>query len=302
QTLQDRGSPQGGGQGPAERPSPLWDRRALLLAGSAWLLASCASRRGAAHPARPPGPAPAATQRPISGLIYTVEQGDTISHISRRSGLSIEEIIAANDLADPYIAVGQRLRLPGVLDLHADPLAAVRHARSEPTSTALPTTRLRLIRRTEWTKQGLRANHRAMGPVHRLTVHHTSEHGRMARMNDIDVVRSIDNYHRNERKWAAIGYHYLIGRDGRVYEGRPTDVQGAHTRGNNRNNVGISMIGDFNRKLPNQAQLVTLTTLLEQQRKRYNLPKRLIFGHRDLSPSVCPGQQLYDWLQRYKRS
>lgn len=44
---------------------------------------------------------------------HTVQPGDTLSAIAAASGVSVEALIAANDLDDPdLIAVGQVLRIP----------------------------------------------------------------------------------------------------------------------------------------------------------------------------------------------
>jgi hypothetical protein len=45
--------------------------------------------------------------------------------------------------------------------------------------------------------------------------------------------------------WCDVGYHFLIGQDGRVYEGRPLELLGSHVGGNNTGNIGISYIGCF---------------------------------------------------------
>jgi LysM repeat protein len=269
----------------------------MLLVGLGLFGQACTGRRSSS--ARPVGaPAPA----PLAGLIYTVEKGDTLSSLSRRSGLTVKEISAANGLHSNIIKINQKLRLPGVQSLRVDPLADIINAPA-PAKTVPRRSRggYRLVRRRQWTKASVRSNHRLMGGVHRITVHHTGEHGSLSKRSDLEVVQAIENYHRNQRKWAAIGYHFLVGRDGRVYEGRPLQYQGAHTRGANRNNIGISVIGDFNRTLPNGKQLVALEAFLDEKRQRYGIPKRLIFGHRDLSASQCPGNALYGWLQGYKR-
>jgi LysM repeat protein len=45
---------------------------------------------------------------------YTVQRGDTVSHIAARTGASVASIAAANALANPsYIRVGQVLTIPG---------------------------------------------------------------------------------------------------------------------------------------------------------------------------------------------
>lgn len=47
-------------------------------------------------------------------------------------------------------------------------------------------------------------------------------------------------------KTFACAYSFLIGDDGRVYEGAGWHTLGAHTYGYNRNGLGIAFIGNFN--------------------------------------------------------
>ncbi len=272
-----------------------FNRREFLLGSMLFALEACSPRRGGSssnnqvYTPRPPVRA--------HGYRYTVKRGDTLSSISRRSGLSVATIININDLESNIIYPGTVLVLPGVGFMGKDPL----HIPDDNDVAALGQYHdYRIVRRRYWTKQSVRSNHRAMGSVNRITIHHTGEHGDIAKLPDLDVVKRIENYHRNERKWAAIGYHYLVGRDGKIYEGRPAKYQGAHTRSNNRNNLGISMIGDFNKRKPGGVQLAALESILNDMRSKYGVSRRKVFGHRDLSPSVCPGKHLYAWLKRYK--
>jgi len=55
--------------------------------------------------------------------------------------------------------------------------------------------------------------------------------------------------------WDDIGYSFLIGGDGRVYEGRGWGYQGAHTFGFNSVSFGASFIGNFMQKLPTRAAI-----------------------------------------------
>ena len=42
-------------------------------------------------------------------------------------------------------------------------------------------------------------------------------------------VRKVQDFHMGPgRNWWDIGYNFLIGEDGRIYEGRGFDAQGAH--------------------------------------------------------------------------
>ena len=44
------------------------------------------------------------------------------------------------------------------------------------------------------------------------------------------TVEDVRRWHL-DRGWSDIGYHYLIYLDGTVHEGRPIEIQGAHTKG-----------------------------------------------------------------------
>lgn len=159
-----------------------------------------------------------------------------------------------------------------------------------------------LVPRADWGAGCLRANHDPMGTITRITVHHTDEHAGMRGRPDADVVRSIQRYHQDHQGWADIGYHYLVGTDGRIYEGRPASVQGAHAGGaNNKGNLGISVIGNFSKALPSRRQLDALAAFLEDRRKVLGIPASALYGHRDLCPTECPGGALYGWLQDLKR-
>ena len=157
-----------------------------------------------------------------------------------------------------------------------------------------------VVSRSSWTDAPVKRNHVLMGTVTRITVHHTGEHAGLVGLPDVEVVARIEKYHRNEKNWAAIGYHFLIGKDGKVYEGRPARYQGAHTSTQNENNLGISVIGDFMRKQPNARQLATLRALLDDKRRQYGVSRSRIYGHRDLHASQCPGDALYAWLKNYR--
>ena len=59
-----------------------------------------------------PTAAPTATPTPTP-VIYTVQPGDVLSAIADRFGVLVEDIVAANDIADPDIlAVGEELQIP----------------------------------------------------------------------------------------------------------------------------------------------------------------------------------------------
>lgn len=234
------------------------------------------------------------------GVWHVVQPGESLSGLSRRSGLTVAAISAANSLDRIPFRPGLRLWLPGITVLPPDPLAW----RPPPKPERLPTTPVEsdgayeLVPRSAWTSEPVGPNHVLMDKVQRITVHHTDEHGGMEGKSDLEVVRMIERYHREQKKWAAIGYHYLVGKDGKIYEGRPVKFQGAHC-GDNANNLGISVIGDCHRNLPNAKQLKALKAFLDDKRARFDVSRGKVFGHRDIKPTICPGDMLYAWVLQY---
>jgi len=112
----------------------------------------------------------------------------------------------------------------------------------------------------------------------------------------------IDRWHR-AKNWLAIGYHYVIKRDGTVEEGRPDDVVGAHVADFNSVSVGICMVGGVSKDDPNvpennftDEQFSSLQGLLVKLEEKY--PDAIIQGHRDF-PDVkkaCPSFDVKDWM------
>lgn len=103
----------------------------------------------------------------------------------------------------------------------------------------------------------------------------------------------------------AIGYHYIIYRNGAVATGRHVDEIGAHAKGYNKNSLGICLIGTDQYTTEQWASLDHLIKTLKQQH-----PRATIVGHRDLSPDknndgtisageytkLCPGFDVAKWL------
>ena len=50
---------------------------------------------------------------------------------------------------------------------------------------------------------------------------------------------TIRGWHVNGRGWSDIGYHWIIRLDGTIEVGRPLEKSGAHTKGHNKDSVGV---------------------------------------------------------------
>lgn len=64
--------------------------------------------------ARPAAPMTFSSDFPAEGISYTVQKGDTLSTISRKTGGKLADILNANKIADPTkVRVGDTLFIPG---------------------------------------------------------------------------------------------------------------------------------------------------------------------------------------------
>ncbi|KAK7474729.1 hypothetical protein BaRGS_00034022, partial [Batillaria attramentaria] len=107
-------------------------------------------------------------------------------------------------------------------------------------------------------------------------------------------IRTWPHYNATAHGWSDIGYSFLVGEDGRAYEGRGWTNVGAHTKGHNEDGLGFCVIGDFTARIPDQVALTTLKALIQCGVDSGYLPQDYVmFGHRDMGDTECPGDRFY---------
>ena len=114
-------------------------------------------------------------------------------------------------------------------------------------------------------------------------------------------VGEVRRWHKEQRGWSDIGYHYLIDRDGTVAIGRPLERTGAHTMGHNTGSIGIALFGghgsaetDAFAENFTEAQGQALIQLVSELRVRYPAIKR-VSGHNEFAAKACPGFNVPRW-------
>lgn len=134
----------------------------------------------------------------------------------------------------------------------------------------------------------------------RMTVHHTVTPNNDS-MSMPARMRQIQSFHINGRGWCDIGYHFLVGQDGKVYQGRQERKIGAHAGGANTNNAGVSFIGTFTSVAPSSAMMNAGGRILKALASSYGiaLNRTYVKGHRQVgtTSTSCPGTALYNRLQ-----
>jgi hypothetical protein len=150
------------------------------------------------------------------------------------------------------------------------------------------------IPRSRWTTAGVGGrNVYAMNGINRITIHHegykvVSFDSYTAGVEHMQLLRSSHQ----QRGFADVGYHFVIDRAGRVWEGRPAKFQGAHVRNNNEHNLGVMCLGNFDIQSPTDAQLRSLAATVAHLRRQFNVSPKRIYTHREIVPTACPGRNM----------
>ncbi len=125
-----------------------------------------------------------------------------------------------------------------------------------------------------------------MRKIDKLIIHCTATpEGRVV------TVSQVTQWHK-ARGFRTIGYHYLIGLDGRIESGRPVEEVGAHCTGENAHSIGICYVGgiDSSTLMPKdtrtEAQRRSLRELVSQLKAKY--PGVTVHGHREFAAKACP--------------
>lgn len=129
---------------------------------------------------------------------------------------------------------------------------------------------------------------------------HTATEEGFTQAENTLLVRLIQTFHIESRKWADIGYNFLIGSDGLIYEGRSWKLQGAHTKNYNRFSIGISFIGCFLEHLPPKVSLRKAKDLIAYGVKAgYIAQDYTLLGHCQCSAVESPGKRLFEEIQSW---
>ncbi|XP_070496512.1 peptidoglycan-recognition protein LE-like [Chironomus tepperi] len=138
-------------------------------------------------------------------------------------------------------------------------------------------------------------------PLSKIIICHTVTKECLTKDECIKNVQYMQNLHLGpDFKFSEIGYNFIIGGDGNVYEGRGWYKQGAHTSGYNRGSIGIAYIGNFVNKLPNDKQLAAGFALIAEGIKRKIFSDDyVIFGASQLRNTQSPGDEFLKIIKKW---
>ncbi len=140
----------------------------------------------------------------------------------------------------------------------------------------------------------------------KIIIHCTdSEHGN----------RDLINMWHQHRGWVEIGYNFVIlnghplpgvqrpWENGRIEKGRTLLKDGAHARGDNRDSIGISLIGKRNFT---EEQIKMIRRFVIDLMYRYNISIDSVFGHYEMQSGIlqkktCPNIDMHWFRDELRR-
>lgn len=130
----------------------------------------------------------------------------------------------------------------------------------------------------------------ASGATLSLVIHHTGT-------TSTEQLAAVESNHESRGYDASVygshvAYHFFIGTDGTIVQNRALSERTYHTRNTevNDRSIAIVLAGDFNASHPSPAQLESVRNLVERLDAIYSFHE--IIGHREASPTGCPGKYL----------
>lgn len=143
----------------------------------------------------------------------------------------------------------------------------------------------------------------------RLTIHHTGTNQNFNR-SVTDKLRGLQLFSQRDDSlasgrlkpaWADVPYHFYVGVDGVVGEGRDWRYAGdTNTEYDPAGHLLVVVEGNFQRDTLTTAQRRTLDIIVPALARRFGISAELLASHRDYARTECPGANLYVELPRYR--
>ena len=177
-------------------------------------------------------------------------------------------------------------------------------------ATPQPPAKPALLSRQEWGARAPLPGMKRHEPS-RVTVHHTA-----TKQNPsaplAQKMRALQNFSQNpghvgkggplKPAWPDVPYHFYVGADGRIAEGRDVNHAGdTNTDYDPSGHILVVLEGDFEREEPSAEQLKALRELTAWAAAEWRIPAEEIKGHKDYAATLCPGKNLRKLLPDLQR-
>ena len=121
-------------------------------------------------------------------------------------------------------------------------------------------------------------------------------------------LNAVNNWHKqrgfpqSSLGW-YVGYGYYIDLLGNITQTRADTEEQMHTRGGwNQKSIGICLQGNMDISTSSEAQQNALSGLVNKKMVEFGIPLNRVYGHWELWPTACPGQNLKRWVRDFRQS
>jgi len=133
-----------------------------------------------------------------------------------------------------------------------------------------------------------------------VTLHHTGDAQPLLPGEDpVRRLRGLQSWGASDRNWWDVPYHFLLGVDGRIFEGRDYHYIGeTNTSYDPGGHFLISALGNYEKQEPTPETLKAIADLMAWAVKEFDVPLDRIGGHYNyFTGTSCPGAGLRKYLE-----
>lgn len=134
-------------------------------------------------------------------------------------------------------------------------------------------------------------------PIFSIVLHHTQTPNEPAAMERARL-RGIRRFHRDEKGWGEIAYHYFVGAEGTLYAGRDPRYAGdSGTSYDLEGRLLVCVLGDFMEQLPSEQTREVLVRFVVERLREHGLKPDVVTTHQMVAATDCPGTSLQKWFE-----
>jgi len=130
---------------------------------------------------------------------------------------------------------------------------------------------------------------RRLSSISQIVLHHSA--------TTSGTPSAFARFHIQNRKWPGIGYHYVIAKNGTVYQTQDLNTVSNHVQNANTKSVGICFVGNFDIEDPTPFQLHSVRWLIKKINTELKVPLQ-ITKHNQFAKKSCPGTRFEKEYQK----
>ncbi|GIY99303.1 peptidoglycan-recognition protein SC2 [Caerostris extrusa] len=153
-----------------------------------------------------------------------------------------------------------------------------------------------IVSRDQWRARNAMRVRKIRVPVNHIIILHTVTNFCSSQQQCTRAVQFVQDMHLDDRGWWDIAYNFLVGGDGQIYEGRGWQHTASFAINYNTIAYGVAFIGNFNRDTPSELMLNATQNFIRCGIRKVTYE---IHGHRDVSCTESPGNNLYSEIRNW---